>query len=235
MKVQVLMTPAEAEPAAVQGATVVVVDVIRATTTMVEALAHGARAIYPVVSTEDAVKLAASLGREDTLLCGERRTLKVEGFDLGNSPREFTARAVKGKRLVMSTTNGTVALAGAEEGARVLVASFTNLGAVARAVAGDASVAVVCAGRMGRFALDDAFCAGHLVRLLPEDADLNDGAQAVRKLAAARPSVAFLARTEAGRALGAAGLGEDLAICAQVDRHDVVPVMREGALVAPRE
>ena len=83
-------------------ATVIVIDVMRATTTIVEALANGARAIYPVVSTEGAVKLAQSLGREDTLLCGERRGQKVEGFDLGNSPAEFTREAVEGKRLVMS-------------------------------------------------------------------------------------------------------------------------------------
>ncbi len=85
------------DEASVEGRTAVVIDVIRATSTLVEALANGARAIFPTVSTEEAVKLASSLGREDTLLCGERKGLKIEGFDLGNSPAEFTPEVVAGK------------------------------------------------------------------------------------------------------------------------------------------
>ena len=89
MKALVCFNPTELDPALLGGAAVVVIDVVRATTTMVEALANGARAIYPTSSAEEAVKLASSLGREDTLLCGERKGVKVEGFHLGNSPSEF--------------------------------------------------------------------------------------------------------------------------------------------------
>lgn len=236
MRVQVFLTPGEVDPTAVQEATVVVVDVVRATTTMVEALAHGAKAIYPTSSTEEAVKLAASLGREDTLLCGERKGLKVEGFDLGNSPAEFTRDVVEGKRLVMSTTNGTVALVAVQEASRVVAGAFTNLQAVAHAVRDDAHVVVVCAGREGRFALDDALCAGHLVRRLgragEEGLTLNDGARAVWELAGAvTPSPDFLAGAEAGRALAAIGLAGDLELCGDVDRHGVVPEVRDQALV----
>lgn len=232
MRVQVFLTPGEVEPAVVQEATVVVADVVRATTTMVEALAYGARAIYPTSSTEEAVKLAASLGREDTLLCGERKGLKVEGFDLGNSPSEFSRDVVEGKRLVMSTTNGTVALVAVQEAARVVAGAFTNLQAVAHAVADDEDVVVVCAGREGRFALDDALFAGHLVRRLGTGLTLNDGARAVRELAGAvTPSPDFLSGTEAGLALAGVGLGGDLEICGDVDRHGVVPELRDQALV----
>jgi 2-phosphosulfolactate phosphatase len=232
VKAEVFFTPADLDPASAQGAAVVVVDVVRATTTIVEALANGARAIYPTASTEEAVRLAGSLGREDTLLCGERGSVKVEGFDLGNSPSEFTPRAVAGKRLVMSTTNGTAALARVEEAERVVTAAFTNLGAVADALRGYPHVVVVCAGRLGRFALDDAVCAGHLLRRLGGEREMNDGARAAWALAGAMgPSVDTLASTAAGQAVIAHGFAADLEICAQVDRHALVPELRDQALV----
>lgn len=236
MTIQVFLTPGEVDPAAVVDATVVVVDVVRATTSMVEAMANGARAIYPTSSTEEAVRLASSLGRDETILCGESRGLKVEGFDLGNSPAEFAREVVEGKRLVMSTTNGTVALNRVHEAVRVVVGAFTNLGAVAAAVADDPHVVVVCAGRQGRFALDDALCAGHLLRRMAGDRAMNDGARAVWELAGVlEPDAATLAPTEAGVAVTALGLEADLQICAQVDRHAVVPELRDQALVLVEE
>jgi 2-phosphosulfolactate phosphatase len=227
------MTPAEVDPASTHDAAVVVVDVVRATTTIVEALANGARAIYPTASTAEAVKLAASFGRDGTLLCGERGSVKVEGFDLGNSPAEFTRGAVAGKRLVMSTTNGTAALARVQEAPRVMVGAFANLGAVAGALRGHPRVVIVCAGRLGRFALDDALCAGHILRRLGEGRDMNDGAGAAWALAGVmEPGAEALAATEAGRAVSAHGFASDLDICGQVDRHTLVPELRDQALVA---
>ena len=232
MRAEVYFAPAELDPASVQGAVVVVVDVVRATTTIAEALANGARAIYPTASTEDAVRLAASLGREDTLLCGERGAVKVEGFDLGNSPGEFTPEVVGGKRLVMSTTNGTAALARVQEAERVVTAAFTNLGAVADTLRSHPRVVVVCAGRGGRFGLDDAVCAGHLLRRLGGERDMNDGARAAWALAGVMaPAVDVLAATEAGRAVTVHGFAADMDICAQVDRHALVPELRDQALV----
>lgn len=240
MRIDVWFTTAEVEPALVQEATVAVVDVVRATTSMVEALANGARAIFPTTSTEDAVKLAGSLGREDTLLCGERKGVKIEGFDLGNSPREFTAEVVADKRLVWTTTNGTTALGAVREASRVLVGALTNLSAMARALQDEERVVIQCAGRANRFAMDDALCAGHLVRRLlagkapdggPAAPVLNDAARAALALArAVEPTEAFLASTAAGRTLAEIGLAEDLAVCADVDRHDAVPLLVDQAL-----
>ena len=236
MRIETYFTAAEVDPTVLGETTVVVIDVLRATTTVVEALANGARGIYPTTSTEEAVKLAHSLGREDTLLCGERKGEKVEGFDLGNSPREFAREAVEGKRLVMSTTNGTRAFVIGQDGARLLACAFTNLSAVARAVAADAALVVICAGRADQFCLDDALCAGHLIAKVLEGQDgeheLNDGARAAKALAGARkPTKRFLQETDAGRALIEIGLGEDLDLCADVDRHDLVAEMREQAII----
>lgn len=237
MRIDTFFTVPEVDPGVLDGATVVVIDVVRATTTIIEALANGARAIYPMDSTEEAVRLAHSMGREDTLLCGERKARKVEGFDLGNSPREFTRDIVAGKKLVMSTTNGTRALGVGREGARVLPCAFTNLGAVAAGLADDAHVVILCAGQDDRFSLDDALCAGHLIlRLLDDREDepeFNDASRAARAIAMARkPTRRFLGLTAGGAAILDIGLGDDLEICSDVDRHEILVEMREQAITA---
>ena len=234
-RIDTYFTVPEVDASALADTTVVVIDVVRATTTIIEALANGARAIYPTESTEEAVRLASSLGREDTLLCGERKGRKVEGFDLGNSPLEFSRDVVEGKKLVMSTTNGTRALGVAEEGGRVLVCSFTNLSAVAAAVQGDDHVVLLCAGREDSFSLDDALCGGHLIlRLLDgrgEGPALNDASRAARALGSAREvSSALLAKSAGGEAVVEIGLGADLDVCADLDRHAVVAEMRDKAI-----
>ena len=235
MKVDVHFTRAEVDAAALGESTVVVIDVLRATTTIVEALANGAVGVYPTSSAADAAQLAASLGREDTLLCGERKGVKVDGFDLGNSPAEFTAEVVDGKKLVMSTTNGTRAFSSASEARRVLVCAFTNLGAVAAAVSADETLVVLCAGQGDRFSIDDALCAGHLVRRVVETGtntfELNDAARAARALAEElNPDRAFLEDISAGRALAEIGLAGDFEICGEVDRQDIVPMMHNQAI-----
>ncbi len=217
---------------------VVVIDVLRATSTMVEALVNGARGVYPAASTEEAMKLASSLGREDTLLCGESKGLMIEGFDLGNSPREFVADRVAGKRLVMSTTNGTRAFLLAEDADRVLACCFLNLSAVVDAVADVERLVVVCAGREGRFATDDAVCAGALLDRLGErhegGIELNDAGYAALELANRfRIGADFLAMTDGGKRLVDIGFRDDLKHCAQIDRYAVVPEMEDRVIRLP--
>lgn len=237
MDVHVFLTSREVEPAVVVGRLAVVIDVLRATSTIVEALANGAGAVYPAPSTEDALKLLSSLGREDTLLCGERRWAKVEGFDLGNSPSEFTAERVAGKRLVMSTTNGTEALTAAAVADRVVVGSFLNLGGVARAVAGKPSLAIICAGQENTFSLDDVVCAGTLLNRVKavqgDQIRANDAGLAAMALAERfQPDPGFLRQTLAGRSLTENGFAADVTFCAQIDRHELVPEMRDRVIRA---
>jgi 2-phosphosulfolactate phosphatase len=240
VKVSTFFTAAEVDPAKVQRGTAVVIDVIRATSTIVEALANGAQAVYPTLSTEEAIRLANSLGREDTVLCGERKGLKVEGFDLGNSPREFTPERIRGKRLVMSTTNGTRAFLAAQGAERVLAGSFLNLSGVTRALADTERLFLVCAGKEDRFSLDDALCAGGILRAVIEengvDPELDDASRAVLALARdLEPNEGLLRATAAGVALVEVELGDDLAICTQVDRHSVVPEMHDRMIRLPGE
>ena len=238
MKLSVCFTPAEVRAGDLEGASAIVIDVVRATSCIVEAMAHGARAVLPAVSIEEAVRLRNSLVGDDVLLCGERHGLPIEGFDLDNSPAEFTPEAVAGKRLVMTTTNGTKALAAAEGAERILPASFLNLGAVADAVRGDRAVVIICAGKEGRFAMDDTVCAGHILRRVmdgfAESVLLDERAQAAVDLAGIHgASGDMLARTAAGRALVEVGLGADLALCARADRHKIVPMMRDRIITVP--
>ena len=235
MKIEVYFTTSEVEPSSFVESTAVIIDVVRATTTIVEALANGAGGIFPTSSTEDAVRLAVSLGREDALLCGERKGEKVEGFDFGNSPGEFTEEAVAGKKLVMSTTNGTRAFSAAAEADRVLACAFTNLGAVAGAVADVDALVILCAGREGYFSFEDALCAGYLIGRIVDARDeppaMNDAAQATHVLAKGQEvNRAFFDGTAAGRLLADVGLADDLNVCADVDRHDIVPVMQDQTI-----
>lgn len=232
MNAEVFFSPSVIDEASVEGRTAVVIDVIRATSCVVEAMANGARGIFPTELPEEAVKLASSLGREDTLLCGERKGLKIEGFDLGNSPREYTAGVVKGKQLVMTTTNGTRAFLAVEGAERVLAASFLNLSAVVSALRGVDRLAVACAGRQNRFCLEDALCAGVLLRELTQGSSegftTNDAGRVTLDMASNHALTEdFLRSTRGGQALEGIGMDEDLAFCASIDRHEIVPEMRE--------
>jgi 2-phosphosulfolactate phosphatase len=238
-QVTTFLSAAEVESGAVEGATAIVIDVIRATSTIVQALASGARAVYPTELPEEAVRLANSLGRDDTLLTGERKGLMIDGFDLGNSPSEFTSERVGGMRLVMTTTNGTRAFMAADGASRVVAASLSNLSAVARAVAGAERLVFICAGKEDRFSLDDAMCAGLVLRAIGKlrkgpPMELDDASQAVRALAGAyRVDPDFLGTTAAGRALIEVGLGADLEHCALIDRYDLVPEMHDWMIRLP--
>ena len=212
MRVHVAFTPAEAERAP----TAVVVDVIRATSTIAQALASGYRRVLCCAEVEEARALRARLG--DAVLAGERKAVAIPGFDLGNSPREFTEPL--GETVILTTTNGTGAiLAAAESAATVLVGSLLNLEAVAAAARSGGDVEIVCAGLQGRFTIDDAYCAGRFAELLV--GERSDAAEAAVRLARsfAGPEEGLSASENPEHAL----LTEDIAWCARESVLDVVP------------
>ncbi|MGH7731494.1 MAG: 2-phosphosulfolactate phosphatase, partial [Candidatus Eiseniibacteriota bacterium] len=142
----------------------VIVDVLRATTTLTVALVNGARDVVPTATPEEAIRLKSA--RPDVLACGERDGRIVPGFDLGNSPHEYTPDRVRDRTLAFASTNGSLAMLAASGARRRVLAAFVNLGAVADRVRGERMVAIVCAGRLGRFSLEDAACAGLLIARL---------------------------------------------------------------------
>jgi 2-phosphosulfolactate phosphatase len=241
MKIDVLWTPHELEHVAVQDRTAVLIDVLRAATSMITEIHHGARSVVPADSTEEAMRLANSLGRGEVLLSGERGGIRIEGFDLGNSPAEYTPDVVDSRTIVMSTTNGTRVLASMAAARRVYVAAFANLSVVAgRLRETEEDALVVCAGRAGRVSVDDALCAGMLVEActsrgqrgaagqLSQNA-LGDGAIAAVALAQefAPVTVEFLRATAAGRGLETIGQGDDIELCARIDSMPEIPIFMD--------
>jgi 2-phosphosulfolactate phosphatase len=212
VRVDVAFTPDESASAPVG----IVVDVLRATSTIAQALASGYERILCCAEIEQARALRQEI--PDSLVGGERDAVRIEGFDVGASPREFLES--RATTLILSTTNGTRAiLAAASRCGEVLLGSLLNLGAVAGAARERGEdVAIICAGFKGSFALDDAYCAGRIVQLL--DASHSDAAIAAELVADAFPDAAAGLNA---RTYGPPGLEEDIAFCAREDVLDVVP------------
>jgi 2-phosphosulfolactate phosphatase len=210
MAIDVAFTPVETAPAQ----TGVVVDVLRATSTIAQALASGYRRVLCCAEIEDALALRAQI--PDSLVGGERKALQIEGFDVGASPREFLEP--RAETLILSTTNGTRAiLETAQRCEEVVLGSLLNLDAVAR-VSAERDAVVVCAGFQGAFALDDAYCAGRIVQLVESDrTDAAIGAELIAR--------AFSDALDGlnARTYGPAGLDEDIAFCARENVLEVVP------------
>ena len=220
MRVHVAFTPAEAE----RWPTAIVVDVLRATSTIAQALASGYRRVLCCADVDEAFELRARLG--EGVLAGERNADPIPGFDLGNSPRELVEPL--GETVILTTTNGTRAIVAAAGHAEVvLVGSLLNLDAVAAAARGEGDVEVVCAGLQGRFTIDDAYCAGRIVELV--GGERSDAAEAALRVSRSFPSA--LDGLRASRNPEHARLGEDIAFCAREGVLDVVPRLArfEGA------
>jgi 2-phosphosulfolactate phosphatase len=215
--------------------TFVVVDILRASTTICTALQNGAKDVIPFGDVEGA--RAAKAADPSALLCGERGGKKLEGFDLGNSPAEYTSDVVGGKSLLFSSTNGSVALAAAPSDAEVLVGGFVNATVVAQRIAElKRATVITCSGKMGQFALEDAAGAGVIIAKLWEcvpDLELvNDGALAAQTLYDRYKSDPAMAlwQSRHGTYLIEIGFGSDLSLCAAVDSVPVVPVMEDGRI-----
>ena len=236
MKLDVFLSPAGLAANEVAGRSVFVIDVLRTTTVICAALHHGARGVVPVSSVAEASRLAQTLGPEDVLLIGERNCEPIEGFALGNSPLEMADPGVRGKTLVMTTSNGTSALLAAQGAEDVFVAAAANLsvaGVRAREIlAARRELVILCAGRDSQFGLDDAYAAGRLAILAlggRRRKGLNDGALAAVDLARRygtsweRP----LSMSAAGRQLTRLGRGADVADASREDAYPVLPVLRD--------
>jgi 2-phosphosulfolactate phosphatase len=217
MRVHVAFTPAE-EVAAPVG---IVIDVLRATSTITQALAGGYRRVLCCSEVDDARMVAEAEG--GAVLAGERGTVRIDGFDFGNSPREFLEPAAES--VVLTTTNGTrLLLAAAERCDLVVVGSLLNLRAVVDAAlaAGTSDVAILCAGVQGELAMDDAFCAGRIAAAL-EGEPTDSAAAAIRLAGSFATNEEGLGASQSARNLHVSGLDADIAWCARESALDVVP------------
>lgn len=238
MRLDVAFLPEEV--GTLRGRVAVVVDVLRATTSLLTILERGCAEVLIAPTVEAARRFAHA--HPDLLLAGEERGRAPAGFDFGNSPVAFARAELEGRRMVFSTTNGTRAIRLVQEASTVLLGCLRNCSAVARrglaAAGGEEEVCVVCAGREGRFSLDDAYTAGALVDALLAEAGgnplvLTDAALAAQALhRSTADAAALFRRTRAGRNVMEIGLSEDLDYCAQRDTSALVPEVGDRVRVA---
>jgi 2-phosphosulfolactate phosphatase len=233
--VRVHLTPDRLTPPLLAGSVAVVIDVLRATTTIIHALAAGCVAVWPVAEVEEARRIADGMRAGRVLLGGERGGVPLPGFDLGNSPSEYTCARCKGTTLVLTTTNGTCALLRAAPAARTLIAGFVNYSAVCEQLAEEKRpIDIVCAGYRGEAALDDALLAGALVEFLCEHQTiaLNDAARLAWDCFEHHGRVldGALEISAGGVHLRSLGYDEDIRAAARVDQFALVPEVRHEPL-----
>jgi 2-phosphosulfolactate phosphatase len=236
MRIDVVFGPPTITPALITGRVVAVIDVLRASTSIAIALGNGARNVVPLESADEVITRAKQFDRGEVRLAGERKMLIVPGFDLGNSPREFTREAVEGKTVLLTTTNGTAAMVGLQGARDVVVASYVNLEAVSvlmrTAARAGTDLTLICSGRDKLFSLEDAACAGRYVRTISKrlaKVEMGDGAFAstvIDRKYGDRLDQLF-ADSEAGQALSDAGFAADLETCAAVDSCPVIPILQD--------
>jgi 2-phosphosulfolactate phosphatase len=240
MNIHIQLLPFPIAPEVLSDRVVAVIDILRATSVMVQAMSQGAREIIPVKTVEEALQKAKSFPPNTTLLGGERESKKIEGFDLGNSPREYQGEKVRGKRLILTTTNGTKAFYTVSSGKNVLVGSFLNISAVAeRCFELNQDLFIYASGDEGNFSLEDTVCGGMLIERI-----IKKGRRSFTLTDASRSAHILFQRFEAnivesfylsqhGRDLVDRGFEEDLPYCAQVDTTNLVPVFEEGVIKIP--
>ena len=233
--VHVHLLPALAPEGCLASGIAVVVDVLRATTTIVHALAAGCTAIRPCAEIEEAQALAGSMRAGRVLLAGERGGRQLPGFDLGNSPGAFTPRTCCGCALVLTTSNGTRALLRAAEAQRTLVAAFVNFSAVCEQLRQDARpIHILCAGTEGEVSLEDTLLAGALVDFLSQasEVQLNDAAR-LSLYCFENHGRVLQGAMEVGRGgaiLRQLGYDDDIRAACQVDRFHLVPELKRDPL-----
>ena len=237
MKIDLYFTSDEVTEERLKDSTVVVVDVLRSSTTICAALAAGAKEIIPADSISGAIQLAHLLSRDAVLLCGEREGKLIDGFDLGNSPFQYIHAKVKGRTLIFGSTNGSPAIVKTRQARRTLICGFVNLGVVVYALSEvTGPIAVICAGKLAQFAIEDAVCAGmmleELQRKTGKEMKLNDAATAALVLAEHhRDSIPqIVANSHHGQYLTAIGMKEDLPLCADLNRIPLLPIYDDGKI-----
>jgi len=234
MKIEAIATAQQVIAQQVKDKTVVVIDVLRATSVMVTALHNGASEVFPVLSADEAFKLKAQYASA-VVLGGERHAEPIDGFDYGNSPSSYSADVVMGKALVMTTTNGTLAINNAISAKELLVAAFINDVAIADYLTNREEVVLVCSGNNGLYTLEDALCAGRIIALLKEmnkEVQVCDLALSLEQLykSSAGQLMKLASQGHHYRVLQSKGYINDLEYCFKSNLTNAIPVWEGQSL-----
>jgi 2-phosphosulfolactate phosphatase len=236
MKLDVLFSPVQTDELFFAGKTTVVIDVLRASTTIITALTNDAKEVVPVGTVEFAVKISGGMFGGQTLLGGERNTKKIDGFALGNSPSEYKKEIVSGKTIVFYSTNGSRAIVKAKYSRNLFICSFNNLKVLAKHLKKlDEDIIVLCSGNNNFFSLEDSVCAGKLIDELmtgSKKAELTDSSKGALALfkSFGKDIQKMLSETEHGQLLINNGFGDDVPVCAALNNTEVIPFYTGNAL-----
>lgn len=241
MNIEMYLTPEDFAPEILKGKIAVVIDVLRATTTITTAFQNGCHQVIPVAEVETARKLAAVQSKETTLLCGERDGIKLPGFHLGNSPEEYRTEVVKNKTIIFTSTNGSRMLTQSRESHLTLIAAFVNITRVVEFLVQQAQdFVILCAGRQNQFSLEDTVCGGMIIhqlyKLIPKQIRINDLVLSAMILYQKFENniLQMLNLSMHGRYLAKIGFNQDLITCANIDSVALVPVFQSGLISLPR-
>ena len=217
----------------IKGRNVVVIDVLRATSTIVTALANKASCVIPVEHIEEAWEYHTNETENETVLGGERDAIIIEGFHFGNSPLSYIEEAIRGKHVVLTTTNGTRAIKACQKGKALYIASFLNVSAVVRQLIQEGEdVTIVCSGTNGEYSMDDSLCAGMIISLINEALSITttDLGWTVKELYDAyRGNIhGALKNCSHYKRLNKNGFKDDVEYCLQTDIYDIIPVYKDG-------
>lgn len=239
MYIDLTLTANQTIPVTLTDKTAIVIDVLRATSTIVTALAHGCHAIIPVTTTQEALQKAATANQKKTLLGGEGHGNIPPGFHLGNSPREYAPSIVTGKTIIFTTTNGTKAITNSRPAQQILISSLLNAQATAYyALEAKRDLQIICAGTRGKFSLEDTLAAGLIIRHIIQKSiphpHLSDLARMAYHLYITYHNHLLypLQNSTNGRNLTKLGFRHDIRYCAQVDKYQLVPIYKDGIITA---
>lgn len=236
MKVNVIFSPNNVDDLYFTGKTTVVIDVLRATSVIIKALSVGAKEVIPVGSIDFAMKISVNAHGGQTLLCGERNTKIIDGFDLGNSPQEYKTENVLGKSVILFTTNGSKAIVKAKYSDKIFVASFNNLSKMAEHLVGlDKDIEVIASGSNGVFCLEDTICAGALIKKMTEknpDIELTDASNAslVLNEKFGIDVALMMNNCEHGLILKENDFEDDIKFCSTIDNLPLIPYYTGGEI-----
>lgn len=232
MKISIISSAKDVTKENTYGKTAIVIDVLRATTVMVTALMNGGNKIFPFKNIEDV--LQASKQSDNCILCGERLGLKIDGFHLGNSPLEFTKEIVENKDIFMTTSNGTRAIENAVFAKDLYIACFLNISAIAKKIIElNNDTVIICAGTNDDFSLDDALCAGLILKELKKfiNINLSDFDLSILRVAQLNLSPEeILQDSKHYSYLKSIGFEEDLKYCLLIDKTDITPKYTDGKI-----
>ncbi|PKM81890.1 MAG: 2-phosphosulfolactate phosphatase [Firmicutes bacterium HGW-Firmicutes-14] len=234
--VDVIPSPKDLTPQKIYGKTVIVLDIFRCTSTIITALANGAAEVVPAFTPQEALSILARKDDRSTVSAGEFLGIKIEKFDLGNSPLEFTEENIGGKTVILATTNGTRAIRSCKPAKNIFIGSFLNLNSVcSRALGYHRDTVLVCAGTRGNIALEDIMCAGcyvgELVKAEP-DMKLSELARTFFYLYEYfKDNLYQMLRTcRSGIRLQKLGYQKDIDFCLQKNRYKIVPIYRHNTI-----